>query len=360
VGGLYLQNQALFYAYNVTNLRITGSGVIDGRGQASWDAFRNQHRHNSSTALLSGGRPNLIQVVNSSRIEIDSVTLLDSPFWAVHPVLCQHVHVHHTTIRAPMYAPNVDGIDPDSCLHVLIEGNDVGCGDDHVAIKAGVCGTSSPNRCTDPVWQSGLYRTRNVTVRGNVYRTGMGIAVGSEMSGGVSDVYIYNNTVGVCDFGSAVGQRTSCGWGPAMHVKTTVARGGTMENIVFRDNTVFNTSMFIFLEVGYQTKQDELPPKDYAATIIRDIAFLRNRVVGRGIPATFACSRYATCHNVVAINNTLADAPPGYNPWGCHFVADDYRVANNFPPGLKHCMNNAMNATITGERFLPGNFHVKS
>ena len=39
-----------------------------------------------------------------------------------------------------MYAPNSDGIDPDSSRDVMIEHNDVSCGDDHIAIKAGVCG----------------------------------------------------------------------------------------------------------------------------------------------------------------------------------------------------------------------------
>lgn len=102
--GRIRQYKALLYANSVVNLRITGTGLIDGRGQAWWDAF-----HNKSDDLIAG-RPNLIQIVNSSNIEIDSVTLKDSPFWTVHPVLCKNVHIHDTTIRAPLYAPNVDGI----------------------------------------------------------------------------------------------------------------------------------------------------------------------------------------------------------------------------------------------------------
>jgi polygalacturonase len=104
--GHWLQYQALIYATNVTNLQITGTGVIDGKGGPWWDAFQ----HNNS--LLKAGRPNLIQIVNSSRIEIDSVELRDSPFWTLHPVLSQNVYIHHISIRAPLYAPNVDGIDP--------------------------------------------------------------------------------------------------------------------------------------------------------------------------------------------------------------------------------------------------------
>ena len=91
--------------------------------------------------------------------------------------------------------------DPDSCRNVMIENNDVSCGDDNIAIKAGVCGSSSPNDCNDTKFRDGTYRTENVTVRYNIFRIGMGISVGSESSGGISDVKIYDNVVGLCDAG---------------------------------------------------------------------------------------------------------------------------------------------------------------
>ena len=162
------QYQALLYAQNVTNVRITGTGTIDGRGELWWKAFDNKSSH------LQAGRPNLVQMVNSRNIEMDSVTFRDSPFWTIHPVLCHDVYIHHTTIRARLYAPNVDGIDPDACRNVMIEYNDISCGDDHIAIKAGRCGDGvTPNKCTNPIWSSGAYQTTNVTVRHNVFRVGM-------------------------------------------------------------------------------------------------------------------------------------------------------------------------------------------
>ena len=64
------------------------------------------------------------------------MTLRDSPFWCLHPVYCNDVHIHHMAIRSRMYAPNSDGIDPDSSRNVMIEHNDVSTGDDNIAIKA--------------------------------------------------------------------------------------------------------------------------------------------------------------------------------------------------------------------------------
>ena len=163
--GTYLQYQAFIYANSANDIAITGSGTIDGQGDWWWANQRNR-------SLVVSGRPNLVQLVNCTGVDISHVTAKDSPFWCLHPVLCRDVHVHHVTVRSRMYAPNSDGIDPDSSRNVMIEHNDVSCGDDHVAIKAGVCGSSSPNDCNDPMFTSGAYRTQNVTVRFNTFRIG--------------------------------------------------------------------------------------------------------------------------------------------------------------------------------------------
>lgn len=215
---------------------------------------------------------------------------------------------------------------------------DIACGDDHIAIKAGVCGESSPNDCTDPSWSSGAYQTDNVTVRHSTFRRGMGLAVGSETSGSVTNVHIYNNTIGLCDQGAD--QESGCGWGPALHVKTTITRGGRLENITFFNNTVWNTAMFIFLELDYQSPKDAKPPMGYEATVVQNITFASNRALGSATAAIFSCSRYDICHGVRVVNNVIVHA--NSVPWNCHFISDDYVVANNFPLGLRDCMAGSM------------------
>jgi polygalacturonase len=130
--GPYLQFQAFVYALNATDIAINGSGTIDGSGNWWWANQRNR-------SLIPSGRPNLIQFVGVKRIEVTGVTLRDSPFWCLHPVQSEDIYVHHMKIRSRMYAPNSDGIDPDSSKNVMIEYNDVSTGDDGIAIKGGPC-----------------------------------------------------------------------------------------------------------------------------------------------------------------------------------------------------------------------------
>ena len=230
-GGFYLQYQPFLYATSSHDIRVIGKGVIDGQGQSWWDAFDVRL---GGDPVLTAGRPNLVQFFDCQNIEVSGVTLKDSPFWCLHPVLCTDVHIHHIKIRSHMYAPNSDGIDPDSSKNVLIEDNDISCGDDHIAIKAGVCGknSGSPLDCDKiKAFTDGTYETVNVTIRRNIFRIGMGIALGSECSGGIRNVVIEDNLVGVCKAGHC--KDGCCGWGPALHLKTTDTRGGHMKNIIF-------------------------------------------------------------------------------------------------------------------------------
>ena len=77
-----------------------------------------------------------------------------------------------------IYSKNTDGIDPDSCTNVLIEDYVYCGGDDAVAVKSG--------------WNFAGQRfnmsSRNITVRNAVSGCRGGFTIGSEMSGGVSDV----------------------------------------------------------------------------------------------------------------------------------------------------------------------------
>lgn len=340
--GLYLQYQAFLYASHAHDIRILGSGEIDGSGDWWWDVIGSNNR-----SLLEAGRPNLMQFVNCHHIEIAHVTLRDSPFWCLHPVYCQHVHIHHILIRSRTYAINSDGIDPDSSQHVMIEYNDIGCGDDHIAIKAGRCGDPKIDGfshllscATDHRFRDGLFVTNNVTVRYNVFRNGMGIAVGSEMSGTIRNVDIYKNVIGVCLPGADCTDDSCCGWSPALHIKSTLSRGGVLEHVSFRDNTVYNTTGFILLNLHYQTEDDAMPV-GYDPAQIRNISFVRNRALGSATQATWQCSEHDACHDITVVDNYVANSNAENDPWTCLNI-ESFTVSGNYPKGLEDCMEQSM------------------
>ena len=86
--------------------------------------------------------------------------------------------------------------------------------------------------------------SRNVTIRDNVLGTGMGMSVGSSVSGGVEDVLYEHNVM----------TEDATEWGQGTHLKTAAARGGFVRNVVWQ-HSVFNvvSSAGIQLETGYQS-----------------------------------------------------------------------------------------------------------
>ncbi|CAO2831195.1 unnamed protein product [Amaranthus hypochondriacus] len=199
LGGRHI---SLIHGNSLSNVVITGhNGTIDGRGRMWWELWWNR--------TLEHTRGHLLELVNSQNIMIYNLTFRNSPFWTIHPVYCRNVVVRKMTILAPLNAPNTDGIDPDSSTEVCIEDCYIESGDDLVAVKSG--------------WdQFGIAMARpssNIIVRriSGTTPTCSGVGIGSEMSGGISNITIDNIRV----WNSAAGVR----------IKTDVGRGGYIANI---------------------------------------------------------------------------------------------------------------------------------
>lgn len=184
------------YAIGQTDIAITGDGTIDGQGHANWLPWRPNQR-TAQNRLRDMGRdgapvearrfgegdflrPCFVQFVSCERVLVEGVTLRDSPFWCVHPVYCTDVTVRGLTIISRHI--NSDGVDPDSSRRVLVENCTFDVGDDGVALKAGrdQDGWRVGKVCEDIV-------VRNCRYTGS---TGGGMAIGSEMSGGVRNVWV--------------------------------------------------------------------------------------------------------------------------------------------------------------------------
>ncbi|KAH7522796.1 hypothetical protein JRO89_XSUnG0106300 [Xanthoceras sorbifolium] len=222
------RHRSLIYGRNLTDIIITGdNGTIDGQGSIWWDWFRN--------GTLDYTRPHLVELMNSTGVIISNLTFLNSPFWTIHPVYCSHVRVQNVTILAPLDSPNTDGIDPDSSDNVCIEDCYISTGDDLIAIKSG----------WDEYGISYARPSTNVVIRGLIGQThlGAGIAIGSEMSGGVSEVHAENLQF----FNSVM----------AINIKTSPGRGGYVRNIYFSNVTLDHVDIAIRFTGQFGEHPDE-------------------------------------------------------------------------------------------------------
>ncbi len=231
----------LIYAYGETNIAITGKGVIDGQGSMDawwpmvgaphygWKEGMASQRLGSRERLMGYAelkrpiyervmtpedalRPQLINFYLCNTILIEDVTLLNSPFWVIHPLLCESLIVRGVKIYNR--GPNGDGCDPESCKNVLIEDCLFDTGDDCIAIKSGR--NEDGRKWNRP--------SENIIVRNCQMKNGHGgVVVGSEISGGYRNLFVEN-----CEMDSPELDRV-------IRIKTNTCRGGVIENIFVRN-----------------------------------------------------------------------------------------------------------------------------
>jgi len=226
-------------SWYASNVSITGTGIIDGNGAQWWKCASNV----SHFPCSGHPRPHGIRFVGGQHFLISGVSIMNSPMWQVHLAYVTDAHVRDVRITAPSSegpdpSHNTDGIDPDCSQDVLVERVYISTGDDNIAVKSG----------RDWFGRTFGRPSRNITIRDSVFGTGHGLSIGSEMSGGVYNVLFSNIT--------AVG-------GPGVRIKSERGRGGSVNNITFRDITLKKASTAVQITDNYQPG---LPPTNASAT----------------------------------------------------------------------------------------------
>ncbi|HYG24108.1 MAG TPA: glycoside hydrolase family 28 protein [Verrucomicrobiae bacterium] len=224
----------LIYAFEQENIGITGKGTLDG--SATWETWwamivrnRETNAPPSHRTLLRHGdsgtpveqrifgeghllRPNFVQPFRCRNVIIEGVFITNSPMWVINPVLCTNVTVRG--VKVVSHGPNNDGCNPDSSRDVLIENCVFDTGDDCIAIKSGK--NADGRRVGIP--------SENIIIRNCEMKDGHGgVVLGSEVSGGVRNVFAED-----CRMDSPNLDR-------ALRLKTNAERGGGIENIFFRN-----------------------------------------------------------------------------------------------------------------------------
>lgn len=247
----------LIYGVGLTNVAVTGEGILNGSGEVwrpvkrfkqtarQWEDLLNSggvvDRKGEmwwpSPAALAGEeylrriraakapkeitpedlqpardylRPNMVLFINCRRVLLDGITVANSPRFALYPNWCQDIVIRNVKINNEWWAQNGDGIDFSSCQRALVYGCTVTAGDDAICLKAG----DAP-QAEQPV-------VRDIVIRNCVvYHGHGGFVIGSNTSGGVRNVLVTN-----CSFvGTDLGIR----------FKSARDRGGRVENIFIKN-----------------------------------------------------------------------------------------------------------------------------
>lgn len=262
-GSLCYNYSPLIYAFQATDVAITGKGTINGNAEHGFATWR-PHQQAAQLRLRQMGndlipvqqrvfgegdflRPPFIQFFGCDRVLIEDVTVTNSPFWCIHPVFCSDVIVRGVTVNS--YHKNNDGVDPDSSRNVLIEDCTFLTGDDSVAIKAG--------RDQDG-WNVGRPTERIVIRNCEMPDVHNALAVGSEMSGGVRSIFMEN-----CRIGSA----RSC-----IYFKSNPDRGGYIKGVRVRNIEVGTArTNFIDFLTDYPGWRGNNHPAQYSDFVIEDV-----------------------------------------------------------------------------------------
>ena len=199
------------------------------------------------TPLRSLLRPCTIETYACENILLEGVRIINSPMWEVHPLRSRYIMVRGLEIDS--HGSNNDGVNPESCSYVIIENCSFSTGDDCIAIKSG------KNRDGYNRGKVGGEVCENIIIRNSVFADGHGgVTCGSECTGGIRNVFAHDN-----HFDSMELQQV-------LRFKTNSYRGGLIENIYFRDNTVAKCSnALMFGETQYtlgsaQDKEGDLGP----------------------------------------------------------------------------------------------------
>ncbi|MGC4072143.1 MAG: glycosyl hydrolase family 28 protein [Nibricoccus sp.] len=136
---------ALINAQNLTGVRITGKGKVDGNGILFWAAFWQRRKENRNLTNLEIERPRMFFIDRCNDVRLEGLTLRDSGFWNVHLYRCRDVVIEGLDIATPgqgsvVRAPSTDGIDIDSCQNVTVRRTKISVDDDCIALK----GTKGP------------------------------------------------------------------------------------------------------------------------------------------------------------------------------------------------------------------------
>lgn len=197
---------------NTSNFIIHGKGKIFGGGMRLYkshiqkESSKYDDKNSEESLKIGRSRGRLIHISNTENIIIDGIKMASSPSWNLHCIFSKNIYIHSNKLES-FKIRNGDGIVIDSSSNAYIFNNIFKAEAYCVTLKSGK--NKEGNIINIP--------TEDVYIFDNIALKGHGCSIGSELSGGIQNVFIYN-----CKF-----LKTLFG----LHIKTTKKRGGFVKNI---------------------------------------------------------------------------------------------------------------------------------
>lgn len=217
-------NKSLIYAEGLENISITGKGMIDGNG----GAFKVENMDNDEELrkkdefFFYKSRPFLIRMINCRNILLRDVTIMNSPMWVQHFLLCEDVNIDGIKVDSRVNHNN-DGIDIDGCSRVRISNCDIVSGDDAIVLKS-----TLDIPC------------KNITITNCVLRSDCNaFKLGTETNGGFQNTVFSNCTI----------YNT-----PLAGITLQMVDGGTLERVSVSNITMNNVGTAVFIRLGNRAR----------------------------------------------------------------------------------------------------------
>ena len=214
--------RGLVYGHEVSNVRVTGGGMLDGNGR-----YRFKMNDPLGDRRVEDARPDLVYITYSNTVTVENINFKSSCFWTVVPLSSGNVLIRGLNLDC-MNTPNRDGIDPVDCHDMTIYGCNVMAGDD------GLCFKSS-----DPV---GCY---NIDVDDMMIQSlASGIKFGTDTYYCLKDANIR---------GCTVKNVNRCG------ISLETVDGAAVENVLFERIDMTDVGAPVYVTVG---ERNRLPRKE--------------------------------------------------------------------------------------------------
>jgi polygalacturonase len=216
----------LILAEDASHSGIMGDGVIDGRGGAKllggnetwWELA-----HRAKVEDLQQAVSRILVVRRSNDFTLYRITLRNSPNCHVSTEATDGFTAWGVRIDTPKWARNTDGIDPQAgTTNISIIDSYIRSGDDNISPKSNANGTVA-----------------HMTVRDTHFYNGHGFGVGSQTSGGISQVRVDGLSIDGSDNG--------------LRIKSDKSRGGLVDDVRFDNVCMRGVGNPIVLNPFYTT-----------------------------------------------------------------------------------------------------------